>query len=75
MHGQKNIKLRSETELYSGTNKYSVPLIHVQIFEHFQEEKSSSVLYVLSMCETSSELFKHYKAILLTGDLRPHLRT
>jgi len=56
--------------IYVGTNKYSVPPIHVQIVEHFQKEKSSSVS---RMCETSSELFKHYKAILLTGDLRPHL--
>jgi len=27
------------------------------------------------MCETSSDLFKHYKAIVLTGDLRPHYLT
>ena len=40
------------------------------MFEHFQKGKSSSVLYVLSMCETWSELLK---AILLTGDLLPHL--
>jgi len=50
-----------------------VSLIHVQIFEHFRKEKISSVLYMLSMCETSSELFKHYKAILLTGDLQPYV--
>ena len=48
-------------------------MIHVQILVLFLNEENSSALHALRMCETSSELFKHYNAIHLTGDLRPHL--